>query len=281
MERYSTARTGPGGGGAYQRWSSSGEVVREVGEALTNTPVVGWRPVMAGVVRSTSPGGRSSSAGMSWLVAVGRVRFLQWKSFSDDGETFPQGYLTRDGCGRGSTLTGITLALARVNSGFWWGRALVGVLECSRELRWMGWALVGVACIRVHRFTVTEPWQQWRRRCSCSRWVFVEQVTKQWGEGWAWDGAAIIGTSARATLRFPALVRGRSSALVGACGAAADKLCRSNQGSNGLASGVLSFANAHRSWIWPNLGKISLCDLLPSLSSVERCRTQRVSCQGR
>lgn len=24
-----------------QRWSSSGEVVREVGEALTNTPVVG------------------------------------------------------------------------------------------------------------------------------------------------------------------------------------------------------------------------------------------------
>jgi hypothetical protein len=81
-------------------------------------------------------------------------------------------------------------------------------------------------------------------------------------------------------LRFPGPVRGRSPALVDTHVAAADKLCRSDQGSNGLAGGVLSFANAHRSRILPNLGKISLCDLLPSLPSVERCRTQRVSCQG-
>jgi hypothetical protein len=53
--------------------------------------------------------------------------------------------------------------------------------------------------------------------------------------------------SARATMQFLALVRARHSALVGARGAAADKLCRLEQGLNVLAGGVLSFSNNHRS----------------------------------
>jgi hypothetical protein len=94
--------------------------------------------VMVGVIRSMFPNGQSSSAEVSRLVAVGRVQFLRWKRLSDAGETISQGNLAGDGCGRGSMLTGRTLAPARVNLGFWRGGALAGVLECSRELKWMG-----------------------------------------------------------------------------------------------------------------------------------------------
>jgi hypothetical protein len=88
--------------GAYRWRSSSGEVVCEVGEALTNKPVVGWRPMMVGVVRSTFPGYRSLLEVVFRLVVIGRVRFLRRKSFSDTEEMIPQGNLAGDGCGSGS-----------------------------------------------------------------------------------------------------------------------------------------------------------------------------------
>jgi hypothetical protein len=69
------------------------------------------------------------------------------------------------------------------------------------------------------------------------------EATEQRGEGRVWDRVAFIGASACMTLWFLAPAHGRSSALVGAHGAAADKLCRSYQGSNGLAGGVFSLSN--------------------------------------
>jgi hypothetical protein len=84
---------------------------------------------------------------------------------------------------------------------------------------------------------------------------------------------------ASVTLCFLAWVRSRGSALVGARGATADRLCRSGHRPNGLASGVLSLSNAYRSRIWPSFGKISLCDLILLLPSIKRCRIQSVSCQ--
>jgi hypothetical protein len=95
--------------------------------------------VMVGVTRSTFLGGRSSSVVVFRLVGVARVRFLRRKSFSGAGEMIPQGNLAGHDCGSGSMLTDETVALARVNSGFWRGGALVGVLESSEELRWTGW----------------------------------------------------------------------------------------------------------------------------------------------
>jgi hypothetical protein len=68
--------------------------------------------VMVGVIRSTFPGGRSSSVEVFRLVGFGRVRFHWRSSFSDAGEMIPQGNLAGDSCGSGSTLTG-----ARVWSG--------------------------------------------------------------------------------------------------------------------------------------------------------------------
>jgi hypothetical protein len=72
----------------------------------------------------------------------------------------------------------------------------------------------------------------------------------------------------------------RARALVGTRGGANDTLYCSDQRSNRLGRGVLSLSNDHRSRIRPNFDKIPLCDLLSTLHSVERCRTQRVSCQG-
>jgi hypothetical protein len=76
-----------------------------------------------------------------WLADVGRVRFFRRESFSGAGETIPQGNLTGVGCGSRSTVTGGTLAPARVISRFWRGGALAGILESSRELSWVGWGL--------------------------------------------------------------------------------------------------------------------------------------------